>query len=254
MNRLSPAESLLKDLGVAVAVDIDIEAIAYHVGAIIKYRPLKGCEGRIIGTNDRAVITVNSQAIISRQRFSAAHELGHWHHHRGQSLICGSNDINNPAKEWRDPERVADNYAADLLMPQFLLRPRANAIGKVSFQAAESLRKEFRTSMTATAIRLIEYGPEPAMLVCHTARGRKWFRRSHDIPSKWFPRQELDKESSARDVLNGRMDRSTRELVSADVWFDRWGADQHDLYEETWRIRHSEILTLLVFKDYEMLD
>ena len=40
MNRLSPAEELLKDLGVASPGDIDIEAIAYYVGAVIKYRPL----------------------------------------------------------------------------------------------------------------------------------------------------------------------------------------------------------------------
>ena len=254
MNQLSPAENLLKDLGVTAASDIDIEAIAYHVGAVIKYRPLNGCEGRIIGANDRAVITVNSQAISTRQRFSAAHELGHWHYDRGRSLVCWSNDINNPARTSLDPERVADSYAADLLMPRFLFRPMAKKIGKVSFQAVEALRKEFRTSLTATAIRLVEHGPEPAILVCHTAKGRKWFNRPHDIPSKWFPRNDLDAESYAIEMLHGRTDRSKRERVCADAWFDRWDAEQYELYEETWRIRDDKILTLLVFNDDEMLE
>ncbi len=254
MNRLSPAENLLKDLGVTVAKDINIEAIAYHVGAIIKYRTLKGCEGRIIGANDSAVITVNSQAISTRQRFSIAHELGHWHHHRGRSLMCGSDDISNPAKGSLYSERVADDYAADLLMPQFLLMPMVNQIGEVSFHAVNYLRKEFRTSITATAIRLIEYGAEPAILVCHTASGRKWFYRSHDIPDRWFPRDKLDSESYAIDVLRGNDNHNNRMPISAEVWFDRRDAEKYKLYEETVRTTDDEILTLLIVEDGEMLE
>ena len=254
MNRRPPAEELLKDLGVTAASDIDIEAIAYYVGAIIKYRLLNGCEGRIIGANDRAVITVNSLAIPTRQRFSAAHELGHWHYHRGRSLMCLSDEINNPAKRSSNPERVADGYAADLLMPRFLLRPMAKEIGKVSFQAVEALRKEFKTSITATAIRLVEHGPEPAMLVCHTTKGRKWFNRSRDVPQRWFPRDELDVYSDAMEVLCGRAGRGNRSLIGADAWFDRWSSKEYELYEETRRISDNEILTLLVFKDDDMLE
>ena len=254
MNQLSPAEELLKDLGVNAASDIDIEAIAYHVGAIVKYRPLNGCEGRIIGANDRAVITVNCQTIPARQRFSVAHELGHWNYHRGRSLMCLSGDINNPKKGPSNPERVADSYAADLLMPRFLLRPMAKEIGKVSFRAVESLRREFKTSITATAIRLVEHGPEPSILVCHTMKGRKWFTRSSDIPQRWFPRSELDTDSDAIEVLYGKTESANRSLIGADAWFDRWGADKYDLYEETRRIADGKILTLLVFKDAEMLE
>lgn len=254
MNRLSPAEELLKDLGVARPGDIDIEAIAYYVGAVIKYRTLDGCEARIIGANDRAVITVSNLAIRTRRRFSAAHELGHWHYHRGRSLMCLSDDISNPAKGPSNPERVADGYAADLLMPRFLLRPMAKEIGKVSFPAVEALRKEFKTSITATAIRLVEHGPEPAILVCHTVEGRKWFSRSRDIPQRWFPRDELDAYSDAMDVLHGKAERSNRSLISADAWFDRWGAEKYELYEETHRIADDKILTLLVFKDDRMLE
>lgn len=254
MNRLAPAEELLKDLGVTSPSDIDIEAIAYYVGAVIKYRPLNGCEARIIGANDRAVISVNNLAIRPRQRFSAAHELGHWHYHRGRSLMCLPDDISNPAKGSSNPERVADGYAADLLMPRFLFRPMAKKIGKVSFQAVEALREEFKTSITATAIRLVEYGPEPAIVVYHTMEGRKSFTRSHDIPYKWFPREELDADSDAMDVLYGKAERGNRSLIGADAWFDRWDAEKYELYEETHRIADGAILTLLVFKDAEMLE
>lgn len=139
-------------------------------------------------------------------------------------------------------------------MPQFLFERMASQIGNTTFKAVEDLRREFNTSITATAIRLVEYGPEPTMLVCHTANGRKWFCRPRHIPDKWFSRVDLDAEGYAMDVLHGKAERSRRVLMGADAWFDRWDAQKYELYEETCRTTDDEILTLLVFKDDEMLD
>lgn len=254
MSRLPSAEQLLIDLGVTDASEIDIEAIAYHVGAFVKYRQLDGCEGRIVGLGERAIITVNNRSIPTRQRFSAAHELGHWHHHRGRSFVCRSDDIGNPAKGPLDPERVADAYAADLLMPRYIFKPMASALGKVTFSAVDELRKEFKTSLTATAIRLVEYGPEPAMLICHSSKGRKWFYRPRGIPDRWFPRVDLDADSFAIDVLYGKSERSRRALMEASAWFDRWEAQKYEIYEESCRVLSDEVLTILVFRDLQMLE
>ena len=84
MNSLAPAEQLLQTLGVTDPRDIDLEAIAFDQGAVVKYRPLDGCEARIIGYGDRAMITVDNRRRPSRVRFSTAHEIGHWHRHRGR--------------------------------------------------------------------------------------------------------------------------------------------------------------------------
>ncbi len=102
---LSPAERLLQELGVTEPKEIDLEAIAYHVGARLRFRPLHGCEARIIGSGDRAIITVNSSSIPRRNRFSIAHELGHWHHHRGQCLVCRAEEYR--PRTASSPERVA---------------------------------------------------------------------------------------------------------------------------------------------------
>ena len=253
MKELTAAGNLLKELGVTSAAEIDIEAIAYYTGAIVRYRPLQGCEARIVGTADHAVITVNSRTIPTRRRFSVAHELGHWQYHRGRSLICFSDDFDNP-KRATDAERVANGYAADLLMPRFLFGPISNQIGEVSFQAVHTLAAEFGTSVTATAIRLVEHGPEVAMLVCNTLHGRRWFHRSHHIPEKWFPRDRMDRNDLAIQVLSGKIKQSGRALVRAECWFDRWDAEGYELYEETYRITENEILTFLVFEDDGMLE
>lgn len=254
MNGLRPAEQLLQSLGVTDPRDIDLEAIAFDQGAMVKYRPLNGCEARIVGYGDRAVITVDNRRLKSRVRFSTAHELGHWHSHRGRSVMCRPEDIGNPSRSPIDPERVADSYAADLLLPRYLFVPRADTLGRTTFEALDRLTEEFSTSITATAIRLVEYGPEPAMLVCHGPFGRKWFNRPRNIPERWFPREDLDADSYGFDVLHGDLRRSRRALIGADAWFERRGADQFELYEQTFKVSDDEILTILVFKDDEMLE
>lgn len=254
MIGLSPAEQLLQELGVSEPSEIHLEAIAWHVGVRVKYEPLENCEARILGYGNRAIATIDPRkGNRQRVRFSLAHELGHWRHHRGKSFVCRSDDIGNAARSPLDPERVADAYAADLLMPEYLFKPHARKSKTTSFELVESLSDAFQTSLTATALRLVDFGPEPAMLISHTRSGRKWFKAGKDIPSRWFPRDELDADSYAFDVLFGNLGSSRRALIDADAWFDRSGADQYQLFEQSMRVGDGEILTLLLFKDEKML-
>ena len=57
-------------LGIERPEQIDPELIAWENGALVKYRPLDRCEAIIVGTQRRAIITVNSRAIPTRRRFS----------------------------------------------------------------------------------------------------------------------------------------------------------------------------------------
>ena len=40
--------------------EIDLEAIAFHLGASVRFRKLDGCEARIIGCNDAGIITISN--------------------------------------------------------------------------------------------------------------------------------------------------------------------------------------------------
>jgi Zn-dependent peptidase ImmA (M78 family) len=115
---------MLMALGIERPDQIDLEVIAWEHCAVVKYRPLDRCEAMIVGAQHRAIITVNSRAIPTRRRFSLAHEIGHWHHHRGRILFCGAADIDNPAHGPLDPENQADQFASDLLLPIFVFRTR----------------------------------------------------------------------------------------------------------------------------------
>ncbi len=255
MQKLTPSEELLQSLGITEPNEIDLEAIAWDQGAEIKYRTLDGCEARILGAGNKAIITIDENVYKRRKRFSIGHELGHWHHHRGKSFACRSEDIGNYAgtKATSEAEKIADNYSANLLLPKYIFNEVAKDFSQPTFNTIFSIADIFDVSKTCTAIRYVEYGNFPCMLVCYTQNGRKWFRANKDIPRKLFPNDQLDHETEAIEVLFGKKDKTNRITSPGDAWFNWWKADRYEVYEETVQLTAGETLTLLTWKNEEML-
>tara|TARA_R100000789_G_scaffold22040_2_gene24739 strand:- start:226 stop:990 length:765 start_codon:yes stop_codon:yes gene_type:complete len=248
-----PAERLLKSYGITEPCEIDLDAIAFDLGVKIRIRKLKGCEAKIIGLNDRAIISLNQNGSQERRRFSLAHELGHWHYHRGQRLDCRVNDYQPNQKKYA--ERLADEYAASLLMPRYLFNPLACQFQKPTIKTIESLQGVFHSSFTATAIRLADANLWPLIIICHGLHGRKWFHRSPCVPKRWFPRDELDVESSAIDILFGdKASDSYAKRIGADAWFDRREAGAFEILEQTTMIGNAKALSILTITDERMLE
>jgi len=248
----SPAQ-LLSELGITDPDDIDVEAIAFHCRATIRYRPLTGCAARIVGHGDSAIITVDSRSPRGRQRFSAAHELGHWMYDRGKaSFSCEETQF---AREWSElnPESRANRYASDLLLPVPLFAPRAKTFRAMDFDTVKSLAGTFNTSLTATAIRLVEHGPLPTLLAYYSADRRVWFMRGSGVPDKLWPVAKPGKNTYAFDLLKGGTERELRGEVPAKAWFDHWCADRHSIYEHSVRTRFGDVLILLWWKNEQML-
>ena len=254
MRNPSPAERVLQRLGITEPKEIDLEVIAWDLGVEIRYRNLAGCEARIVGHGDRAIMTVQASASPGRKRFSIGHELGHWEHHRGRILTCRPEDIGQEKQKKPVTEKTADQYAADLLLPAYLFCPAVQALRRLTWNDIRELANLFSTSVTATAIRVIDLDLFPALLVCHGLHGRKWFVRSRSIPDRWFPQDQLDSDSFAFDVLYGKCGEHPPKLMDADTWFDRSEAARYQLYEQSVQVVQDEVLTLLVPKDAEMLD
>ncbi len=153
------------------------------------------------------------------------------------------------------PERIANTFAADLLMPKYLFAPVARAYSKLNFKTVADIAGVFRTSLTTTPIRLVDGGHAPALLVCHSSLGRRWFTRGPDVPPRWFPRDELDPESFAFGVLYGvKTDDPMPRKIGAEAWFDRGEAANHEVHEQTVRTGQDEILTLLLITEPRMLE
>jgi Zn-dependent peptidase ImmA (M78 family) len=83
---------------------------------------------------------------MRRKRFSISHELGHWHHDRGHLLFCAAEDIGRAAPGILNRERLADWFASNLLMPEYLFRPVAARHRKIDFAAVRAIADAFDTS------------------------------------------------------------------------------------------------------------
>ncbi len=256
MYKLSPSEILLQTFGVTEPSEINLEAIAWNQGAEVKYRKLENCEARILGAGNKAIISIQQDAFHRRQRFSIGHELGHWHHHRGKSFSCRKEDIGNysGSNTTSEAEKVADKYSANLLLPRYIFTDIAKQYNQPVFDTIFSIADIFDTSKTSTAIRYVEFGRFPCMLVCYNQTGLKWFRRNKEVPRKLFPHQVLDHESSAFEVLFGKSDKTRRQVASGDTWFNWWKADRYDVWEETVQLTDDETLTLLTWENEAMLE
>lgn len=253
MRHLSQAERILQSLGVTDPREIDLEAIAYHMNAIVRYRKLDGCEARIMGAGDRAIISVSEASIPRRKRFSIAHELGHWTHHRGKQLACRAEEsYSDRAKQH---EREANRFASDMLLPRYLFDPISKEHKKFNFGTVKALADVFDASKSAVARRLVEFDHTPSLLICHGPNGRRWFVRSPSVPTHWFPQNDLDPDSFAFGVQFGReRDNPTMRKIGADAWFDSHRANRFEVREQTIRVSDQDTLTLIELLDEDMLE
>ena len=243
-SRFRPAAALLKELGVSEPHEIDIEAIAQYCGATVTYGRLTGAEARIIGVDDRAIITVNRNPSRGRERFSAAHELAHWLRDAGEvALLC------NPDRAFGDSannrESRANEYAAELLLPTAMFAPRAEARAMTLHTAGE-LAETFAASLTATAIRLVQLGSYPSMVIVSDAERMRWFRRGPDVPDSLWPHVPAGR-TFANDIARGTTDRGR-----GDVYVDEWlsgAAERHVVHEDSRRLTEELVISMLWWRD-----
>lgn len=253
MSHYRTPDEVLRGLGIEDPEEIWIEAIAEACDATVVYEAMEGAEARIIGFNDRAIITVNNNSPLERKRFSVGHELGHWMRDRGKtSFSCTATAF---AGEWSNdnPERRANRYAAELLLPDFMFVPCAKGL-EITFTSVRSLAKLFKTSLVATAIRLVELGSFPAMIVCSEPGRRKWFIRGPDVPEVLWPRDEPGPDTVAYELLRGNYQDEGSVDIYANQWINHRDARKYSLEEDSVRLGRTQlVLTLLWWKNEQQL-
>lgn len=243
---MTPAERLLIGLGIEEPKDIDLDAIAWTQGAVVNYRPIDNCEATIVGSKKRAVITVNSLSMRQRCRFSLGHELGHWLYDRGKVLFCGKEDVCNFRQDALSPERLADDFASDLILPNFMVLPRLRKMKRLTLSASRELADEFDVSLTATLVKMTSLNHFPMVIACHNKGERVWYKTSPMIQEWWRPVRKLDDQTFAADMLfRGADEQSFPRRNPADAWFDFKGSDRFEVEEQSFLLPGDEILTVL---------
>ena len=219
---------------------------------MIRYKPLSGCEARIIGYENRAIITINSNSWRGRQRFSGGHELGHWMCDRGQiAFTCGYETY---VRGWSavNPETRANRFASDLLLPTRMFKPRARGLA-VTLASAQGLAETFKMSLTSTAIRLVEHGGLPSMLVCNSPDKREWFVASSEVSGRLWPLARPEEGSVAFSLLGNTSREQGQANVRCDHWIKHPTAERYWIKEDSRRLKDRSVLSLLWWEDEQQL-
>lgn len=245
---LSPAESLLWSYGITEPNQIDLDAIACDHNAVVRYRHLEGCEARLVAGKHQAVISVNNVgSSLGRQRFSLAHELAHWLcDKRTGSFLCAKTDIGPQNAEAKSVESQANGFASQLLLPTYLVDPWL-ASRSASLATARTLATEFRSSVTAAAIKLIKRTPHVAMVSRHGQGKLIWHLRSPKMSPEFYVLPELHQDTDAFTLSFGGTvsDRPRREPATR--WITGPGAVRLEAQSHSARLPDSTVLSLVTF-------
>lgn len=130
---------------------IDLERIANLNGINLKYVELPNdvCGEIIVNATQAPLILINALHPTTHQRFTLAHELGHFFLEHGSRHRKDTNQSFNLSG---NPIEVQANYfAASLLMPTEFIN---FAINEVKIYSISKLAQEFRVSVSAMTYRL----------------------------------------------------------------------------------------------------
>lgn len=161
------ALTLLESCGEKLPVPI--ESLANEVGIQIRREALEQkVSGMLVIKENQPIIVVNQAHPLHRQRFTIAHELGHYHLHRTQaqvffdeSLLFFRDEQSSQGVKYQEIE--ANTFAAELLMPEKYLRQKLlqeplDALDDFDDSALDILAKELEVSCQALMIRLTRLG------------------------------------------------------------------------------------------------
>jgi Zn-dependent peptidase ImmA (M78 family) len=162
----SKVTSILREY-IDIVAPIDISEIARRRGLeVIEYPLGDDVSGLLSIENGKGTIGYKSSESPVRQRFTIAHELGHYELHRDKADLFVDKQFiyrslnSGDTLEKKIMEQEANYFASAILIPTNLLRKE---IDKINFDLASEtvindLAEKFNVSSTAMSIRISSLG------------------------------------------------------------------------------------------------
>jgi Zn-dependent peptidase ImmA (M78 family) len=148
---------------------VDVNFLVQQEGIMIMKKSLEdSVSGMLVIKDDQSIIVVNISHHSNRQRFTIAHELGHYFLHKSsanvffdESLLFFRDEKSTQGTKFQEVE--ANIFAAELLMPEQVMRERISqkpldALDDFEQSALGQLATEFQVSCQALTIRLMRLG------------------------------------------------------------------------------------------------
>lgn len=235
------AQQLRSELGLSGPADM-LE-VASKLGIGVFEEPLDA-DGYLLRMEKDVRILINEHlAYEGRKQFTIAHEIGHFYmpHHRAQMYRCLGRDIEAYTRN-NKAENEANEFAAEFLLPsreldKYLKHPP-------NLDTVKEVSATYGTSLTATAVKLVQLTYEKMAVVLSETREIKWVSRSQAFPY-WIPRRQLHEWTYAYDYfVEGALPRGPQKVL-ASAWCEGVSRDAEIVEESVGFERLGIVLTLL---------
>ncbi len=170
---LFTAYKLRHDLGIDPSKCINLNYIAEKLMIKVVRKDLGvGIEGACKSRGVKRLVVLNPNSTsLQKERFTFSHEIGHLLIHHS-SYVC-EKDFFHTYKTQNDKEQEANDFAAELLLPR---RAMLDILSQkdFTFTLIEQVAKKYNTSLSVTAIRLIQTFNDNAVIIWHNGQNLIW--------------------------------------------------------------------------------
>lgn len=215
----------------------DLFRFAPRLGLEVHEANADGFDGALLRARELplgSVVIRKSIREAGRKNFTLAHEIGHFllPGHDQTELVCTNSDIGNWGGGSRQIEREADEFAAELLMPNALVQKIVGS-GNPSLQLIEKIAGRFHTSLSAAAWRYCDLAKEPCAVVWSNEGRIEWSKRSVSFPFVLRKGASLRADSIASRASEGLPIPKQPQDVPADAWISTSNVELPKLFEQS---------------------
>ena len=215
----------------------------------------EGFDGALVRARDvpvGAIVVRRSIPEDSRKNFTIAHEIGHFlmPGHDESGGVCSSGDIGN----WKYPanarEREADEFAAELLMPEASIRSFIES-SPPSLGVIEEIARRFRSSFSSAAWRYCDVTRERCAVVWSASGQVQWSKRSRYFGYCLQKGGPVLKGTFAFGCTSSSRGPSLPKPVSAELWIQSKNLpDGAVIWEQSKALpKYDSVLSLLWIKE-----
>lgn len=166
----------------------------------------------------KVIFLSNSIVGTEKEKFTIAHELGHYflpNHLEKISDMYTKNDYMYK-NERKKIETEVDKFAAELIMPSKYINSELENVSLENFKQLHELAQKYQVSLTSLLCKYVDVNPETMALLCYENNKQKWqYRVFDDFKFKIYTGEILNAEPEKyiKDTLNNWIDESFQGTV-----------------------------------------
>lgn len=198
----------------------DLDRVAEQLGLTIVDVESRSFEGALLRSRKRLsgrILVRKSIRETGRRRFTIAHEIGHYILHGNQQIPCSPRVIEGWKEDQPKPEREADMFASEFLLPTYDVTLHVNKRWP-SMEVISDVAGHFGSSLMAAGRKFCDVASQ-ACAVVWSSQGRvRWFHGSPTFAYFIEAGKDVAFDSIAYRSYKGKALLKEMEEVPAEAW------------------------------------